>query len=160
MSIERAPVSLGRIVRDAVSAIEVNAHEKGIAFSVLPADFGDSIEIEADPRRLQQVLWNLILNAIKFTPQGGAVQVTISRVPDKQVLHIRVSDSGRGIALADLPHVFGAFTLQTEANASGLGLGLYIARSIVELHGGTLGVASDGIDQGSSFTIELPLRRG
>ncbi|WP_426110073.1 sensor histidine kinase [Massilia sp. PWRC2] len=155
MSIERVPVSLGRIVRDAVSTIEVHAHDKQIAFSVVPADFGDHIAIDADPRRLQQVLWNLILNAIKFTPEGGAIGVLISRAADG--VRVRVRDSGQGIAAADLPHVFGAFTLQTQANASGLGLGLYIARSIVELHGGTLTVDSDGVGHGSSFTVYLPL---
>lgn len=155
MSVERAPVSLGRIVRDAVSTIEVKAHDKRIAFTVVPADFGDHIVIEADARRLQQVLWNLILNAIKFTPEGGAIGVVISRADDG--VHICVHDSGQGIAADDLPHVFGAFTLQTEANASGLGLGLYIARRIVELHGGSIGVDSPGVGRGTSFTIHLPL---
>ena len=154
MSIERTIVPLGRVVRDAVSTIEVNAHEKHIAFTVAPSDFGDHILIDADPRRLQQVLWNLILNAIKFTPEGGAIGVVIQR--DADAVRIRVSDSGQGIAPADLPHVFGAFTLQTQANASGLGLGLYIARRIVELHGGSLTVDSAGVGRGSSFTIHLP----
>jgi len=120
----------------------------------VPADFGDHIELEADPRRLQQVLWNLILNAIKFTPEGGAIGVVIGR--DADGVRIRVNDSGQGIAAADLPHVFGAFTLQTQANATGLGLGLYIARRIVELHGGTLSVDSPGVGLGSSFTVHLP----
>ena len=154
MSIERAMVPLGRVVRDAVSTIEVNAHEKHIAFTVVPADFGDHILVDVDPRRLQQVLWNLILNAIKFTPEGGAIGVVIHR--DGDGVRIRVNDSGQGIAPADLPHVFGAFTLQTQANASGLGLGLYIARRIVELHGGSLTVDSAGVGRGSSFTIHLP----
>lgn len=154
MSIERGPVSLGRIVRDAVSAIEATAHAKRIAFSVTPADFGDHLQIDADPRRLQQVLWNLILNAIKFTAEGGAVGVAIRSAADG--VHIRVTDSGQGIAPEDLPHVFGAFTLQTQANASGLGLGLYIARRIVELHGGAISVESAGLGRGTSFIIHLP----
>lgn len=154
MSIERRQVGLGRIVRDAVSTIEVNAHEKRIAFTVVPADFGDHIQVDADPRRLQQVLWNLILNAIKFTPEGGAIGVVIER--DALGVRIQVKDSGQGIASTDLPHVFGAFTLQTHANASGLGLGLYIARRIVELHGGSLTVDSPGVGRGSSFTVHLP----
>ena len=158
MSIEKVPVSLGRIVRDAVSTIEVNAHDKHIAFTVVPADFGDSIQIEADPRRLQQVLWNLILNAIKFTPEGGAIGVVISRVDAgiERGIKIRVDDSGQGIDSHDLPHVFGAFTLQTQANASGLGLGLYIARRIIDLHGGTITVDSPGVGLGTSFTVHLP----
>ena len=155
MSIERTPLSLGRVVRDAVSTIEGHAHEKAIVFSVTPADRGDSITLAADGRRLQQVLWNLLLNAIKFTPAGGAIRVLIAR-GDTHV-EIAVSDSGQGIAQHDLPHVFGAFTLQTEGNATGLGLGLYIARRIVELHGGTLTVTSPGRDLGSIFTLRLPL---
>ncbi|MDL2357438.1 MAG: HAMP domain-containing sensor histidine kinase [Pseudomonadota bacterium] len=155
LSIARSRVPLGRIVRDAVSTIEVNAHDKAIAFSVAPADFGDRILIAADARRLQQVLWNLLLNAIKFTPAGGAIKVNIHAGP--QQVEIEVIDSGQGIAADDLPHVFGAFTLQRHANASGLGLGLYIARRIVELHGGALTVASAGVDRGSTFTIRLPL---
>jgi len=157
MSIERLPVSLGRIVRDAVSTVETSAIEKRIVFSVTPANYGDHIQVDADPRRLQQVLWNLILNAIKFTPPGGSVGLNIAS--DAGGVRIRVHDSGQGIAPQDLPHVFGAFTLQSHANASGLGLGLYIARRIVELHGGAITVASAGKDQGSSFTIYLPARQ-
>ena len=156
MSINRVPVSLGRIVRDAVSTTEVNASEKRIALSVMPFDFGDQIEIDADPRRLQQVLWNLILNAIKFTPAGGTIAVLIER--DADGVRIIVRDSGQGISTEDLPHVFGAFTLQSHANASGLGLGLYIARRLVELHGGSIAVSSEGKDRGTSFTVSLPLR--
>ena len=156
MSVERVPVSLGRIVRDAISTTEVNASEKRIALSVMPFDFGDQIEIDADPRRLQQVLWNLILNAIKFTPAGGTIAVLIER--DADGVRIIVRDSGQGISTEDLPHVFGAFTLQSHANASGLGLGLYIARRLVELHGGSIAVSSEGKDRGTSFTVWLPLR--
>ncbi len=155
LSVLRAPVSLGRIVRDAVSTVEVNAHEKGIAFSVSPPDCGDGLAIAGDARRLQQVLWNLLLNAIKFTPAGGAIRVRISSGASQ--VRIDVTDSGQGIAAQDLQHVFGAFTLQKHANATGLGLGLYIARRIVELHGGELTVASAGAGHGSTFTVRLPL---
>lgn len=154
MSIERIPVSLGGIVREAVSTIEAKAHDKRIAFTVTPADFGDRFQVLADPRRLQQVLWNLILNAIKFTDEGGAIEVLITGAADG--VRIRVNDSGHGIAAQDLPHVFGAFTLQTHANSSGLGLGLYIVRRIVELHGGSISVDSPGPGRGSSFIVFLP----
>jgi signal transduction histidine kinase len=157
MSVNRMPAMLGRIVRDAVATIEVQAHEKAVAFSVTPSDQGDHIAIHADGHRLQQVLWNLLLNAIKFTPPGGAVRLAIAQ-SDSHV-EIEVSDNGQGISALDLPHVFGAFTLQTHGNASGLGLGLYIARRIVELHDGALTVASPGKNKGSTFTIRLPLER-
>ena len=154
LSVVRAKVPLGRIVRDAVSTVEVNAHQKNIALKVTPSDCGDGTIIAGDARRLQQVLWNLLLNAIKFTPPGGAIDVNID--VDGGQVKIDVADSGQGIDADDLEHVFGAFTLQTEANASGLGLGLYIARRIVELHGGALTVASSGAGHGSTFTIVLP----
>jgi signal transduction histidine kinase len=155
MSVNRLPASLGRIVRDAVSTIEVQAHEKAIALSVSPPDQGDSIAISADGYRLQQVLWNLLLNAIKFTPPGGAIQIRLAH----RVSHVEIDvcDNGQGIAAPDLPHVFGAFTMQTQGNATGLGLGLYIARRIVELHDGTLTVASPGKNLGTTFTIRLPV---
>ncbi len=155
MSISTQPGPLGRVVRDAVSTIESHAAEKSIAMTVLPADFGDYVIVGADPNRLQQVLWNLLLNAIKVTPAGGAIGLTVA--PGETHVEISVSDNGQGIDAADLPHVFGAFTLQTQGNASGLGLGLYIARRIVELHGGTLTAASPGRGMGTTFTIRLPL---
>lgn len=155
MTVARLPTDLGRVVRDAVSTVEEEAHAKSIALSVFPADCADGLMVLADGRRLQQVLWNLLLNAIKFTPAHGAIHVTIAQ--GESHIEIDVTDNGQGIAAADLPHVFGAFTLQTQANASGLGLGLYIARRIVELHGGSLTVTSAGRDTGSTFTIRLPL---
>lgn len=154
MSIVPAEVALGRIMRDAVSTIEPAAHEKAIAFSVAPADFGDRITLAADANRLQQVIWNLLLNATKFTPPGGAIKVAIRESASH--VEIDIADSGQGIDPADLPHVFGAFTLQTRGNATGLGLGLYIAHRIVELHGGTLSVDSAGKNLGTTFTIRVP----
>ena len=156
LSVVRASVSLGRIVRDAVSTVDLTAHLKHIALTVTPSDFGDATTIAGDARRLQQVLWNLLLNAVKFTPPGGAIDVNIATDVEAGQVRIDIADSGQGIDADDLQHVFGAFTLQTEANASGLGLGLYIARRIVELHGGTLTAASRGAGQGSTFSIVLP----
>jgi signal transduction histidine kinase len=154
LSVVRASVPLGRIVRDAVSTVEVNASQKNIALTVTPADYGDGTTIAGDERRLQQVLWNLLLNAIKFTPPGGSIDVDITVGAGD--VKIDINDSGQGIEADDLQHVFGAFTLQTHANATGLGLGLYIARRIVELHGGALTVASRGAGQGTTFSLVLP----
>ena len=154
MSIVRTPVSLGRVVRDAIATIEVAAQQKAIALTVIPSDHGDGIHMAADGRRLQQVLWNLLLNAIKFTPTGGSIEVRVNALPDSVL--IDVVDSGQGIGELDLPHVFGPFNLQTQSNATGLGLGLYIARRIVELHGGNLSAASAGRGRGTTFTIRLP----
>jgi signal transduction histidine kinase len=155
MSIARTPVVLGQILRDAISTVETHAHAKHISVQVTPADHGGRIQLEADGRRLQQVFWNLLFNAVKFTPDGGIIRIDI-RCLDR-IVEVDIADSGQGIEAEDLPHVFGAFNLQQEGNASGLGLGLYIARRIVELHDGTLSVSSPGRGQGATFTIILPI---
>jgi signal transduction histidine kinase len=154
MSITRAPVVLGQVVRDAISTVETFAHTKNIRMLVTPSDYGDAIRLEADGRRLQQVIWNLLFNATKFTPEGGLIRITIGRTAD--TVAIDIADSGQGIEPDDLPHVFGAFNLQQQDNATGLGLGLYIARRIVELHEGTLSVSSAGRGKGATFAIRLP----
>lgn len=155
MSITRTPVVLGQVLRDAISTVEPHAHAKQILLQVTPADHGDPIRFEADGRRLQQVIWNLLFNAVKFTPVGGVIRIAIRRFDG--MVEIDIADSGQGIEAEDLPHVFGAFRLQQHDNASGLGLGLYIARRIVELHGGTLSVSSAGRGQGATFSIRLPV---
>lgn len=154
MSVTRTPVVLGQVLREAISTVETHAHAKHILMQVTPSDYGDSIRFEADGRRLQQVVWNLLFNAVKFTPAGGVVRIAIRRTDG--MVEIDIADSGQGIEPEDLPHVFGAFNLQQQNNASGLGLGLYIARRIVELHGGTLRVSSAGRGQGATFAIRLP----
>jgi signal transduction histidine kinase len=158
MSIARAPVVLGQVLRDAISTVETHAHAKHILMQVTPSDYGDHIRFEADGRRLQQVVWNLLFNAVKFTPDGGVIRITIRRLDG--MVEIDIADSGQGIEPEDLPHVFGAFKLQQHDNANGLGLGLYIARRIVELHEGTLNVSSAGRGRGTTFSIRLPVVAG
>jgi CheY-like chemotaxis protein len=115
-----------------------------------------------DPSRLTQVFWNLLNNALKFTPEGGTVAVRSSRQgpPVQGTLAVEVADSGIGIEPEALAHIFNAFD-QGRAGITrrfgGLGLGLAISRAIVELHGGRLTAASEGRDQGAAFTVELPL---
>ena len=155
MSITRVPVILGQVLRDAISTVEIHAHAKQILMQVTPVDYGDHIRFEADGRRLQQVVWNLLFNAVKFTPEGGVIRIAIRRID--AVVEIDISDSGQGIEQDDLAHVFGAFNLQQQGNGTGLGLGLYIARRIVELHGGTLSVSSAGRGLGATFAIRLPV---
>jgi signal transduction histidine kinase len=154
MSITRTRVNLGQVLRDAISTVETIAHTKNISLRVTPSNYGDHIHLNADGRRLQQVIWNLLINATKFTPEGGVIRITIARTDD--MVAIDIADSGQGIEPDELPHVFGAFTLQQHNNATGLGLGLYIARRIVELHEGTLSVSSAGRGQGATFAIRLP----
>jgi CheY-like chemotaxis protein len=114
--------------------------------------------ISGDSERLQQVMWNLISNAIKFTPKGGRVQVLLQRVASH--VEVVVSDSGVGIDFEFLPHVFEPFRQGTGGSMrrhGGLGLGLSIVRHIVELHGGEIIAFSEGPQRGSTFTIKLPL---
>ena len=155
MSVIKTDVAIGPILQDAIATIEVNAHQKQILLVVTPSDFSRLIPICADARRIGQVLWNLLLNAIKFTPAGGTIRIDVRQ--SEHDTELDISDTGQGIDAAELPLVFGAFKLQTHANPSGLGLGLYIARHIVDLHGGTLTAASEGLGKGATFTIRLPL---
>jgi CheY-like chemotaxis protein len=115
--------------------------------------------VSGDPNRLQQVLWNLLSNSIKFTPRGGKVQVVLERV-DSHV-EVSVSDTGQGIAADFLPHVFDRFR-QADASTTrkhgGLGLGLAIVKQLVELHGGTVRAKSAGENQGTTFIVNLPLK--
>jgi signal transduction histidine kinase/CheY-like chemotaxis protein len=117
-----------------------------------------AIDVEGDARRIQQVLWNVIHNAIKFTPKGGCVAATAERHGDH--VHVTVRDNGRGISAEFLPHVFERFRQEDSSTTrewTGLGLGLSIARHLVELHGGTISAHSDGLGQGASFVIRFPV---
>jgi CheY-like chemotaxis protein len=111
----------------------------------------------ADPIRLQQVVWNVVSNAIKFTPEDGSVTVQLTR--KDPVAEIEVRDTGRGIGPELLPQLFQRFR-QGDASSSrkgGIGLGLAISRFLVEQHGGSIKASSEGIGQGATFTIELPV---
>ena len=114
--------------------------------------------IQADPGRLQQVLWNLLSNAIKFTPRDGAVHVTLAR--EDSHVELNVNDTGQGIRPEFLPYLFDRFRqgdASTTREHRGMGLGLSIVKSIVEMHGGTVTARSDGDGQGAAFIVRLPL---
>jgi hypothetical protein len=155
LHIEAQAVDLRELVLGAVDAIRPAAEAKSLALEV---DAGDGpAPHEGDGGRLLQVCSNLLANAVKFTPRGGRVSVRLGRTEAAHVL--RVSDTGQGISASFLPHVFERFrqadTTSTRAHA-GLGLGLALVRSLVELHGGTVHAASPGEGQGSVFTVLLP----
>jgi CheY-like chemotaxis protein len=148
--------SLADVIKGAVGAVEPVASARGIRMRArIAPDIGI---VRADPGRLQQVIWNLLSNAVKFTPQGGSVNVTAQR--EDAIVAIEVEDSGIGIKPEFLPQVFERFR-QAEAGTTrvhgGLGLGLAIAKQIVELHGGNISVKSDGDGKGSTFRVEIPL---
>ena len=153
LAIEPEDVSLLRILRDALSTVEPKAESKGVALVVSSLERAD-LFVRGDPQRLQQLFWNLLSNAVKFTHSGG--QVSVDVIAGSDMHWVMVSDTGQGIAQQFLPDVFGAFNKQQAQNAEGLGLGLFIARHIAELHGGTITVESAGAGQGTVFTVSLP----
>ncbi|WP_242072504.1 PAS domain S-box protein [Microcoleus sp. FACHB-68] len=149
-------VALHTVVEAALDAVRPAAEAKSIRLQpVLDPSAGP---VAGDPERLQQVIWNLLSNAIKFTPKEGVVQIFLERINSH--VEITVSDTGMGIKAEFLPFVFERFS-QADASSSrvhgGLGLGLAIVRHLVELHGGTVSVTSPGEQQGSTFTVKLPL---
>jgi PAS domain S-box-containing protein len=150
------PVDFPQIVRNAIDAVSVAAEAKGVRIdAVLDPQAGP---ISGDPERLQQVLWNVLANAVKFTGRDGKVQVRLGRV-DSHV-EASVADTGIGIAPEFLPHIFERFR-QADAGITrergGLGLGLSIARQLVEMHGGTIDAASPGVGHGTTVRVKLPL---
>jgi CheY-like chemotaxis protein/anti-sigma regulatory factor (Ser/Thr protein kinase) len=143
-------------VENAINVVRQTAEAKGIKiekyFDSTPA------VISGDANRLQQVVWNLLSNAVKFTDSGGRVCVKVSRAGG--AVEVRVSDTGQGISREFLPYVFDRFRQAdstTTRQHGGLGLGLAIARHLVEIHGGTINAESGGDGRGATFTIRLPL---
>jgi hypothetical protein len=150
------PVAVRPVLLQAVDSIRPAADAKGIAIEC--ACDATDLTVLGDPERLLQVIHNLVGNAVKFTPEGGRVSVRVSVTERTVVLH--VEDTGIGIAPGFLPRIFDEFTQArnplTEC-PKGLGLGLAIARRLVELHGGVIEAASPGEGRGATFTVRLPL---
>ncbi len=158
IALRKEPVQLGSIVNRAMEELRdlVESRRQHLTVSI-PVD-AEKINVEADPARLQQVISNLIHNATKFTPQGGMVDVVLYRKDDKAVL--RVCDSGIGISPVMLPRVFDLFTqgdTSPDRTQGGLGIGLTLAKQLVEMHGGRIEARSHGLGKGCEFEITLPL---
>jgi signal transduction histidine kinase len=157
MRLDFAPVDLEDIVRAASGALEATAAVKGVELRVDVEPLGG--EVYGDAPRLRQVAWNLISNAVKFTPQGGRVTVQLRRQPCSA--EMSVADTGIGIAPDMLPFVFDRFR-QADSSVTrsfgGVGLGLAIVKHLVELHGGSVRAVSEGPDRGATFTVSLPVR--
>ena len=150
------PVDVPSVIRNALETITPAADAKQLSVNTILDPRASPVS--GDPDRLQQIVWNLVSNAVKFTPKGGRIQVVLERI-DSQV-EIVVSDTGAGIKAEFLPFVFERFR-QGDAGIArehtGLGLGLAIVRHLVELHGGTVGAESGGPGQGSTFRVRLPV---
>jgi len=157
LRLELQPVELAAAVEAALDSVRPAAEAKGVRIEYIP-DPHTGI-ISGDPHRLQQIVWNLLSNAVKFTPSGGLVRVALERVDSD--LKLTVQDTGKGISPQFLPYVFDRFR-QAETmisrTSTGLGLGLSIARHLVELHGGLIEAHSKGEGCGAMFTISFPYR--
>jgi signal transduction histidine kinase len=158
LSVELAPTSLTDLVQSAVNTLRPAAEERQVEVRLTMAEEVPPVAADAD--RLRQVLLNVLTNSLTFTEPGGCVHVDVG----SESGHARVSirDTGQGIAPDLLPHVFERFRQGSGApgERQGLGLGLSIARAIVELHGGTIGIESPGLNQGTTCWIDLPLQAG
>jgi signal transduction histidine kinase len=155
LRLDRRQIAPSPLIEGVVDLLRPDADRKGLSLrsSIEP----DLPALWADAARVQQIVWNLLSNAIRLTPPGGAIDVLASR--DNGAVAIVVSDTGIGISPAFLPYVFDRFRQAdsgpTRAHA-GLGLGLAIVRQLVEMHGGEVGVQSEGDQKGATFTVRLP----
>jgi signal transduction histidine kinase len=156
LRITRRSVELSECVCATVEAQRLNAEARGIALACEPA--GKPIMLNVDADRIQQVVGNLVANALKFTQRGEQVRVSVTAEADRAVIVVR--DGGDGISPDFLPHVFDRFrqaSVGDSRNYSGLGLGLSIVQHLVQLHGGSVKAESDGLGKGATFTVTLPL---
>lgn len=156
VELDRRPVDLGTVIERAVEVCQADIETRGLEFGV---DYGPRpYRVHADAARLQQVFWNLLKNAIKFTPKGGCLGVRCR--PDSGQVVVEVTDSGIGIEPDALDGIFDAFA-QAERSITrqfgGLGLGLAISKALVEMHGGAIEARSAGRGRGATFTVRLPL---
>jgi signal transduction histidine kinase/ActR/RegA family two-component response regulator len=159
LRLDSQPADLPQIIEAALDSVRPAAEAKAIT---LTTDLDRTLRrVPADAARIQQVVWNLLANALKFTPRGGRISVTLARAGDE--VRITVSDTGVGIRPEFLPHVFERFSQadpSTTRKHGGLGLGLAIVRHLVELHGGVVEANSAGEGQGATFAVILPLQTG
>ena len=161
LSLEFGPHQVERIVEDAIANIRAEISEKGLQVET-QFEHGSAL-VNCDPVRIQQVIWNLLRNSAKFTQAGGRVTVRTRRAAGGSRLAVEVTDTGIGMEPDELETVFNAFAQGHHSRGGsahrfgGLGLGLAIARSLVEMHSGTIRASSAGLGKGSTFAVELPL---
>jgi CheY-like chemotaxis protein len=155
-TLDLGDVHIDQLLESTLESLRPGAEAKGVEIqSRFTLDAGT---LKGDATRLQQVIWNLLSNALKFTPAGGMVRISSERTG--RGFEIRVRDTGEGISPDFLPHVFEPFrqaSAGTTRTGAGLGLGLAIVRHLVELHGGTVRGESPGLGQGATFIVELPI---
>jgi len=158
LALDTVPVQMRTVIEDAIESLAPASSAKGIQ---IERSLADGVEVYGDRDRLQQIVWNLVSNALKFTPKGGRVEVELLGIEGDAA--VRVTDTGIGISPDFLPFVFDRFRQADSSMSrrhSGLGLGMAIVRHLVELHGGTVSAESGGEGQGATFRLRLPMRRG
>ncbi len=151
LALSKEPTDILALSHDVVASMEARAEQDGIVLRVDSARAAELGLIAIDPVRIRQVITNLVANALRYTPRGGRVVVTVSAAP--KGVEVRVADTGTGIAETELPHIFDRF--YKDAGSSGSGLGLTIARRLVEAHGGTIR-AESAVGAGTSIVFFLP----
>jgi PAS domain S-box-containing protein len=158
--LEKRPLDVCAVLQDALSVVRLEAETKNIELTL---DLGTERPVVlGDPLRLQQIFWNVLKNAVKFTPEGGRIAVEIRTLAAGGNVAIKIMDTGIGLTQGEITHIFDPFAQGDHAAGSGahqfggLGLGLAISRMLVKLHDGVIHAASAGRNQGSTFTIELP----
>jgi signal transduction histidine kinase len=152
------PLSFHGVLNAAIESVRPVAEQSAVRIELV---LNEDATVQGDQARMQQVVWNLLTNAIKFTPAGGWIRVTASRDGDR--IRATVTDSGAGISPEFLPYVFDRFRQEDGAATrehAGLGIGLSIVRHVVELHGGLVTAHSEGEGRGASFTVEFPVAVG
>lgn len=159
LALDLAPLDLREAVRNAAADHQHLFTQRGIQLRVQPA--AEELWIQGDETRISEVIGNLLSNAAKFTPYGGSTRISTQKDPRKQNAVLRVQDSGPGIPLDLLPHLFEPFTQadrSLDRKSGGLGLGLYVVKGLIELHGGTVQATRNSAGSGTTFTVSLPLR--
>ena len=160
LHMDRQPTAVADVLRDAIEVIRPNAEQRGLR---IEEHFeSDNIYISADPARLKQSFWNIITNAIKFTPAGGAITITLTSVEESNEPSVKIifKDTGKGIKTEFLPHLFERFSQADPSSIrlhGGMGLGLSLVKSLVEMQDGTITAESAGEGLGATFTITFPL---
>lgn len=155
LELNRETVSPVASIENAIETVRIDADSKDIEITVSAPD--EMLFVQADPVRLEQIIWNLLNNSVKFTPRGGRIEVCMNEEDDEIVL--TVSDNGQGIDASFLPHIFEIFRQadsRTNRSQAGMGIGLAVVQQLVELHGGSVNAFSAGTGKGATFTIRLP----
>ena len=158
LAVNRVPLLLLEAIQPCMTWALAESRAKGVR--LYAEGFDDPIQVDGDAVRVEQIAWNLLSNAIKFSRSGGSIVVRVSR--DGEDALLEVTDSGRGIAPAFLPHVFEMFKQAdalTTRGEGGLGIGLALVKNLAELHGGRVAAESEGVGRGSTFRVWLPLHQ-